>query len=31
MRTYVKDRLHGFGGSAIESYFFDILRTTPRA
>jgi 5-methyltetrahydropteroyltriglutamate--homocysteine methyltransferase len=29
--TYVKDRLHGFGGSAIESYFFADLADYPKS
>src|SRR5688572_8051199 len=29
--TYVKDRLHGFGGSAIESYFFADLAEYPKS
>jgi 5-methyltetrahydropteroyltriglutamate--homocysteine methyltransferase len=29
--TYVKDRLHGFGGSSIESYFFADLADYPRS
>jgi len=29
--TYVKDRLHGFGGSAIENYFFADLADYPKS
>ena len=29
--TYVKDRLHGFGGSAVESYFFADLADYPKS
>jgi 5-methyltetrahydropteroyltriglutamate--homocysteine methyltransferase len=29
--TYVKDRLHGFGGSAVESYFFADLADYPQS
>jgi 5-methyltetrahydropteroyltriglutamate--homocysteine methyltransferase len=29
--TYVKDRLHGFGGSAVESYFFADLAQYPKS
>jgi len=29
--TYVKDRLHGFGGSAAESYFFADLADYPKS
>ena len=29
--TYVKDRLHGFGGSSIESDFFADLEAYPRS
>ncbi len=29
--TYVKDRLHGFGGSSIENYFFADLEDYPRS
>jgi len=29
--TYVKDRLHGFGGSAVESYFFQDLADYPKS
>jgi 5-methyltetrahydropteroyltriglutamate--homocysteine methyltransferase len=29
--TYVKDRLHGFGGSSIESYFFADLADYPKS
>jgi 5-methyltetrahydropteroyltriglutamate--homocysteine methyltransferase len=29
--TYVKDRLHGFGGESIESYFFADLEDYPRS
>ena len=28
--TYVKDRLSGFGGQAVESYFFQDLEEYPR-
>ncbi|MEY2937191.1 MAG: hypothetical protein RL033_7940 [Pseudomonadota bacterium] len=29
--TYVKDRLHGFGGSTVESYYFADLRDYPKS
>ena len=29
--TYVKDRLHGFGGSSIENYFFADLADYPKS
>jgi 5-methyltetrahydropteroyltriglutamate--homocysteine methyltransferase len=29
--TYVKDRLHGFGGSAVESYYFADLAAYPKS
>ncbi|MEO8181639.1 MAG: cobalamin-independent methionine synthase II family protein [Deltaproteobacteria bacterium] len=29
--TYVKDRLHGFGGSSVESYFFADLAQYPKS
>ena len=29
--TYVKDRLHGFGGSSVESYFFADLAEYPKS
>ena len=29
--TYVKDRLDGFGGEAVESYFFADLADYPRS
>ena len=29
--TYVKDRLHGFGGSSIENYFFADLAAYPKS
>mgnify|MGYP001827991873 FL=1 len=29
--TYVKDRLHGFGGESIESYFFQDLEDYPKS
>ena len=29
--TYVKDRLHGFGGESIESYYFADLEDYPRS
>jgi 5-methyltetrahydropteroyltriglutamate--homocysteine methyltransferase len=29
--TYVKDRLHGFGGSAVENYFFADLADYPKS
>ncbi len=29
--TYVKDRLHGFGGESIENYFFQDLEEFPRS
>jgi 5-methyltetrahydropteroyltriglutamate--homocysteine methyltransferase len=29
--TYVKDRLHGFGGESVQSYFFEDLVDYPRS
>src|SRR5690606_20384732 len=29
--TYVKDRLHGFGGSSVENYFFADLADYPKS
>ena len=29
--TYVKDRLHGFGGESIENYFFQDLEDYPKS